>query len=184
MPHLPRPALIILDVMSRFDFPGGDALAEHAGTIVEPLRALRMRFSHADRPVIYVNDNMKRWDLTFDDFVELAEGGGDVSRALARGLRPGTRDFKLLKPRHSAFFETPLPSLLADLGVNQLVITGLAGDSCVLCTALDAHVRSFTSVVPRNAVASQSLSRNERALSHLRETCGIDTPAAAEVLTH
>jgi nicotinamidase-related amidase len=174
-------ALLVLDVFSTFDFPGGDALFEQARQPVERLRVLRQRFHEAGRPVVFVNDNFARWQDSFDELLAYVAASGWRGKAMVAALRPEGRDFKLLKPRHSAFFETALPSLLSCLSLHRSVVTGLAADSCVLCTVLDAHVRGLEAVVPSDTTASQTTVRTERALEHLRETCEIATPLSADI---
>jgi len=176
---VPPSALLVLDVFCTFDFPGGAALYEQTLGIVDNLRHLCRRFRDAGRPVIFVNDNFGHWEDTFNDVVTRAgkSGGGLVANA----LHPEPSDYRLLKPRHSAFFETSLPSLLAHLGIEQIVVTGIAADSCVLSTVMDAHVRGFETLVPRDTTASQSPARTARVLDHLKESCGIATPAADDL---
>lgn len=176
-----RSALLVLDVFNTFQFPGGEELFTSAKEIADRIRLLRQRFREADCPVIFVNDNFERWQDSFDEIVGYVERSDERGRHMVRALRPDTGDLKLLKPRHSAFFETALPSLLDHAGVKRVVVTGLAADSCVLSTALDAYVRRIEAVVPVDTTAAESAERSERTLAHLRETFGIDTPASAEV---
>lgn len=41
-------------------------------------------------------------------------------------------DLVLLKPRHSAFFATPLDLVLSQMHARNVVLTGLAAEICVL----------------------------------------------------
>ncbi len=47
-------------------------------------------------------------------------------------LRPDEDDYFILKPKHSAFFQTNLEILLGYLGATTLILAGIAGDICVL----------------------------------------------------
>ena len=80
----------------------------------------------------------------------------------------------MLKPRHSAFYGTPLEFLLSELGTNRLVITGLETDQCVLCTAQDAYMRKFSLRVPRNCVATRFPPKGLAALDLMRAHLGAD----------
>jgi nicotinamidase-related amidase len=168
-------ALLILDVFNSFDFPGGDVLGAEALRIAPAILALRERFHAADRPVVYVNDNVARWQDGFEELLTHFEQATPAGQRVVATLRPAIHDLKLLKPRHSAFFETALPSLLEYLKVRSVVITGIAADSCVMCSALDAYVRGYDLIVPEDTVASQSHERTQRTLAHLRDTYGADT---------
>jgi nicotinamidase-related amidase len=172
-------ALLIIDMISDFSFPDGDVLAAEAGKVVDNMVRIRRLFRSRRRPVIYVNDNFRQWNKGFRDLVDWAARIGSRGSTLVDLLRPATDDFYILKPRHSAFYETALPSLLDDLGVHALTIVGVAGDACVLSSAFDAHIRKFALWVPADASASLSRERNVRAMQFLGESLGCDiTPAS------
>lgn len=88
-------------------------------------------------------------------------------------LRPQATDIVLLKSRHSAFFQTQLPALLDYLKTHNLAIAGAATDACVLCSAMDAHVRDLEVHVLSDATVAMSPTRHERALAHLRESVDV-----------
>jgi nicotinamidase-related amidase len=67
-------------------------------------------------------------------------------------LVPHDRPF-LPKVRHSAFFGTSLEYLLHHHGVETVILTGQVTEQCVLYTALDAYVRHYSIMVPRDCVA-------------------------------
>ena len=178
-----RSALVVLDVFSTFLFPGGDALFSETTSVAGAIRELCARFRARHRPVIFANDNFDRWDDDFDGMLARVGHSGDRGHRMVHALRPQEGDYRLLKPRHSAFFETSLPSLLAHLQVADLVICGIATDSCVLATVMDAHVRGLDSVVPVDTTASQTAERTARTLLHLRDSCNVATPHSGEVFS-
>lgn len=90
-------------------------------------------------------------------------------------MAPQPDHYFILKPRHSAFLATPLPVLLAPLGVTRVVLAGMALDSCVLATALDANSRDYETLVAWEATAALP-GRREPALQVLKRS------AAAKVL--
>ena len=104
---------------------------------------LRARFDQARRPVIYVNDNCTGWQGGFADLVAACRQAGGDSRTLAERLAPCDDHYCILKPTHSAFRQSALPTLLAQLRVDALGLAGRAAASCVLATALDAHMRDL-----------------------------------------
>src|SRR5690606_2116309 len=87
-------------------------------------------------------------------------------------LRPKDGDYFVLKPRHSAFFATPLELVLRHLTADTLVIVGFATDLCVLFTAHDAHMRGFNLMVPEDCTASNSELITRRTLEHLEQALG------------
>jgi nicotinamidase-related amidase len=70
---------------------------------------------------------------------------------------------------------TTLELLLAELEVSQLVLTGVAGNICVLFTAHDAHMREFDVVVPRDCIASNSETDTQFTLRQLKSALKIST---------
>ncbi len=92
------------------------------------------------------------------------DAGGHSAR-VAQQLAPRPHDYHVLKPKHSGFLATPLMILLAKLQVRQLVLTGVAADSCVLATAQDANMREFALWVPSDCVAAITPQRKRVALA-------------------
>jgi nicotinamidase-related amidase len=89
-------------------------------------------------------------------------------RPIVQKLAPEDDDYFVLKPKHSAFFQTNLDVLLKYLGAQTLILTGLAGDNCVLFSANDAYMRDFNIVVPPDCTASEDPDENRRALMHMQ----------------
>ncbi len=55
-------------------------------------------------------------------------------------MKPEEEDYFVLKPKHWGFYSTTLDILLNYLQARTLIITGLAGNICVLYTANDAYM--------------------------------------------
>jgi nicotinamidase-related amidase len=173
-------AVLLVDVISDFEFDGGDRLLTHARPMARRLAALARRARALGVPVLYVNDNFGRWRSDFASLVRHCLRDRVKGRPIARLLRPARRDYFVLKPKHSAFMATPLETLLTYLGTERLVVTGLTADRCVLFTAADAHMRDFRVHVPRDCVASIDLDDHARALVHMERVLGADlTPSTA-----
>jgi nicotinamidase-related amidase len=128
------------------------------------LAAVKRRAKAAGIPVIYVNDNFGRWRSDFAKLVRHCLQEDVRGRPVVAQLIPEPDDYFVLKPKHSAFFQTNLESLLGYLGVSMLMLTGMAGDICVLFSANDAYMRDFNIVIPADCVASEEANANEQAL--------------------
>ena len=179
-------ALIVLDMINLFDFDGGSRLGNAALRITPQIVALRERFDAATAPTIYVNDNFAHWQGHLGDLVTACREAGGASAVIVQRLAPRPHDYHVLKPKHSGFLATPLPILLAKLGVRRLVLTGIAADACVLATAQDANMREFALWVPRNAVAAISPARLRTAVDLMSRTLGasvLTTQSVAKVFT-
>ncbi|HEY9131945.1 MAG TPA: isochorismatase family cysteine hydrolase [Dyella sp.] len=176
-------ALLIVDMISDFLFPEGEALVRQARSIVKPISLLAARFRRSGWPVVYVNDNFGQWHLSFPELVRWVQRGESLGREIAAAIAPVDSDYFILKPRHSAFYETALPSLLRTLDTHRLALVGLAGDACVLATAMDAHMREMAVWIPADATASLTQQRNRRALDFLHESMQCDIRTVSQFLS-
>jgi nicotinamidase-related amidase len=174
-------ALLVIDMISCWDFPDAHKLLPGARRIAPFIAALQARCRRAGVPVIYANDNRGRWRSDFRALVDLSLECGGPAAAITQTLEPERDDYFVLKPSQSAFFGTPLELLLRHLEVRRIAIAGVASDQCVLSTALGARMRSLEVVVPRDCVATQSNPRNRAVLQQLEEVHRVPTTAASRI---
>lgn len=174
-------ALLIIDMINCWDFPDAEKLLPRAEAIAPRIAALKSRSRNAGVPVIYANDNRGRWRSDFPALVGLSLGQGGAGAAITSALQPDADDYFVLKPKHSAFFGTPLELLLQHLNARRLVLTGVASDQCVLATAMEAVMRDLAVVVPRDCVASQSVARNDTVLRQLEKFQNLPTTTASRI---
>jgi nicotinamidase-related amidase len=67
-----------------------------------------------------------------------------------------------------------LETLLRYLGANELIISGIAGNYCVLFTANDAYMRDYRLAVPSDCTISNSAKENRDALELMSKYLGAD----------
>ena len=168
-------ALVLIDWINDLEFDSGAKLLPEALKAAKATAALRKRAKQAGVPVIYCNDNFGKWRSDFRSLLEHCLKGEVRGRAIAELLAPDEEDYFVLKPKHSGFHSTTLDVLLAHLGSQTLVLTGIAGNFCVLFTAQDAYMRDFKLVVPRDCCASEEEPENRHALEHMAKVCKADT---------
>jgi nicotinamidase-related amidase len=158
-------------MISEFQFPDGRQLIGSATRAAKHIFNLKRRMAS---PVIYINDAPQPWESDPRAYVARCRRPAARGRAIADLLAPDGTDYFLFKPRHSAFFDTSLHSLLARLKIRRLVLTGVTAHQCVLFTAMDAHVRDYAIRIPRNCVASFTLAQKDRALQLATEALDAD----------
>ena len=164
--------LVIIDFFNPSGFSDTPKLAGAALVAARRTAALKVRLRLARVPVIYANDNFGHWQSNFSTLVSICKGLSGEAGQIADMLAPGPGDWSLLKPRHSAFYGTPLEFMLDELGARSLVLTGVMTDSCITMTAADAHMRKFDVWIPRDCVASTSQARTRAALVQLERVAG------------
>ena len=62
-----------------------------------------------------------------------------------------------------------------------MIITGLAGNICVLFTANDAYLRDFQLFVPRDCCASNEQEENDHALDQMKKVLKADITSSARL---
>jgi nicotinamidase-related amidase len=174
-------ALVLIDVINDLEFPGGEELARHAIPMARRLAALKARARQAGIPAIYVNDNFGKWQSDLTRLLEHSLGTANRGREMVELLRPAAEDSFVLKPKHSGFYSTTLDILVSYLGVKTLILTGVAGNICVLFTAQDAFLRDLHLAVPADCVASNDEELNRRALDHMKTVLQADTRPSTEL---
>lgn len=179
-PALPRSPVVLLlvDFINPLDFDGAADLAPGAHEAARACQALRRRCAGRGIPTVYANDNYGLWRSDFHGVWQRCLRRGGVATQLARTLRPRRGDITVLKPRHSAFYATPLDLLLKQLHCKRLIITGLAADSCVLFSAMDAYLRGHALWVPEDCTAAESEDSKQQALDHMRRVLKAETRPA------
>ena len=124
--------MILIDLINDFEFDGADPMFTNTLAIAQPTAKLKKNAKAAGIPVIYVNDNFGKWQSDFRKLVDHCLQDNVKGRPIAQLLRPDERDYFVLKPKHSAFYSTSLDLLLRYLKANTLILTGIAGNICVL----------------------------------------------------
>jgi|SRR5688572_2937640 len=180
-PSKPEAALLLIDWINDLEFEAGGKLLPQALAAAEATAALRKRAKQAGVPIVYCNDNFGKWRSDFRATLEHVLKDGVRGQPLAELLAPDEHDYFVLKPKHSGFHSTTLDVLLAYLGARTLILTGIAGNFCVLFTAQDAYMRDFKLAVPRDCIASEDAADNCYALEHMAKTCKADTGSSCAI---
>jgi nicotinamidase-related amidase len=175
-------ALLLIDVINDLAFEGSEVLVEQAVPMAARLSAFKRRATAAGVPSIYINDNFGQWRSDFRQTVAHCTARSSPGRHLSRRMRPSARDYFVLKPKHSGFFNTTLDTLLEALHIRRVILTGIAGNICVLFTANDAYMRELTLFAPADCIVSNSVADNEHALRQI-ETVMKGTVTASPKLT-
>jgi nicotinamidase-related amidase len=174
-------ALLLIDVINDMEFEGAEALAAQAVPMAHRIASLKARAKAAGIPAIYVNDNFGRWQSDFRKVVEHCLHDGVRGEEVARILEPEEDDYFVLKPKHSAFYETTLDVLLSYLGAKTLILTGVAGNICILFSANDAYMRDFNLLVPADCTVSNTEEENRHALEQIQKVLKADVTESERV---
>jgi nicotinamidase-related amidase len=170
-----KTVLLLVDFINPLNFEGAAELSPSALDAARQTARLRRRLGAEGIRTVYANDNYGQWTSDFKALCEGCRAIPGTAGRMARLMTPTRRDFAILKPRHSAFYATPLDLLLEQLRCKHLIVTGIAADNCVFFTAMDAYLRGYSLWVPVDCVAAESTEARDQALAQMARVLKADT---------
>ena len=173
-----RTGLVVVDMLNTYDHEDAERLMESVAEALPAMVVVRERAALQDVPIIYVNDNYGDWGAARAELCERAMGGPEPS--LVSPIVPAAGVAFIVKARHSIFFETQLDYMLRRQGISRLVLIGQVTEQCILYSALDAYVRHYEVVVPRDGVAHIHADLAEAALRMMETNMRAEITTARE----
>ena len=171
--------LLLVDFINPLNFPGSEQIGAPALEAARATAGLKEQLTGAGVATIYANDNYGVWQSDFHTLVSACLGMTGPPGEIARLLYPQAQDLTILKPRHSAFFASPLDLLLKEMQAQELIICGLATDICVQLTAMDAFLREYRIWVPADCNAAESPEAKENAMAYMASILRCEVAPAA-----
>jgi nicotinamidase-related amidase len=179
---LARSALVVVDMQNDFCHPDGWLASigvdvAPARRPIEPLRRLVAPLRNAGAAMVWLNWGNRPDRLNISpsllhvyDPEGLGKGlgaplpsngspvleAGSWAAALVDELVPAPSDVRVDKYRMSGFWDTPLDSILRNLGVNTLLFAGVNLDQCVMCTLQDANFLGYDCLLVEDCSATTS----------------------------
>ena len=172
---LEKAALIIVDMQNDFIHDKGFVRksSEGIGVPAESLDLLKKPISFIQRLAESFRTNGKdviyiytAWEKDYSDIALPLKKMGPKAKemgALVKGswgaeiideLAPQQNDHMVMKKAYGAFFQTPLDRTLRNLGVNTLVMTGVATNFCVETTAREAVAYGYDIIMVKDGTAT------------------------------
>jgi nicotinamidase-related amidase len=172
-----RPALVIIDINNGFTDPASPLVCDLDGT-VEAIRELLEAARRAEVPVVFTTVSYGEGDkVTAKAFIDkvpvlLTLEAGTRWVEIDERIAPRPGEPVLNKLFASAFFGTPLASLLAAHGCDSVIVTGASTSGCVRATAVDVLQHGYRPVVPREAVGDRNPAAHAAALYDIDQKYG------------
>jgi maleamate amidohydrolase len=183
-----RPALLVIDVNVGFTDPASPLLCDLEG-VVAAIDRLLGEARRAALPVVYTTVAYGEGDriaaAAFIDKVPalLTLAAGSRWVEIDPRIAPQPGEPVLNKLFASAFFGTPLASLLTATGCDSVIVTGASTSGCVRATVVDALQHGYRPVVPREAVGDRDPAAHEANLYDIDAKYG-DVVSLDEVVAH
>ncbi len=164
-----RPALLVIDMSLGFTSPDSPLhceLDDVVGAIERLLTAARAK----ELPIVYTSVSYgageKAVAKAFIDKIPilLTLAAGSPFTEIDPRLAPKPDEPVLNKLFASAFFGTPLQSLLAAHGCDSVIVTGASTSGCVRATAVDVLQNGYLLTIPREAVGDRDPAAHAQAL--------------------
>jgi nicotinamidase-related amidase len=187
-------ALLIIDMQRDFLEPGGfgEMLGNDVSQLrgaIEPNRQLLAAWRARGLNVLHTREG-HRPDLMDLPPAKKIRGrsatcigdAGPMGRILVRGeaghdiipeLYPLPGEAVIDKPGKGAFFATDLHAILQNLGIQQLIVTGVTTEVCVNTTVREANDRGYDCLVPSDCVGSYFPEFQEMGLKMIKAQGGI-----------
>ena len=168
-----KAAILVIDMQNDFfateyaDPAEGERVRKRlAGEINQLLACARENGT----PVIFANTVLSAdkadWNLRFRDTNGAICIEGTAGAELVPEIKREAEDMTVIKKRYSAFFQTNLEKLLAEMEVSRLVICGINTHACVRTAAVDAFMRDIRVFIPEECVASYDSDRHAETLDY------------------
>ena len=183
-----RPALLVVDVNVGFTDPASPLVCD-LEDVVAAIQTLLEEFRRARLTVVYTTVSYGEGDkVAAAAFIEkipalLTLQAGSRWVEIDPRIAPLPHEPVLNKLFASAFFGTPLASLLAAAGCDSVVVTGASTSGCVRATAVDGLQHGYRVVVPREAVGDRNPGAHEANLYDIDAKYG-DVVSVGEVVAH
>lgn len=181
-PQAHRAALLIHDMQAYF-LRKYDMNQAPIPALIERIAALRALCQKLDIPIFYTAQPVEQPEqdrALLNDFWGPGLTNPQVhdQQAVIPELAPADNDIMLTKWRYSAFQRSDLRQQLADLGRDQLIITGVYAHIGCMSTALEAFMQDIQPFLAIDGVADFSLEEHEMAVRHVSQRCGVSLTCA------
>lgn len=160
-------AILVVDVLN--DFVTGALGCDRAKQVVEPIKKL-VESAHKNHiPVFFLNDSHFPIDHELAFWGKHAMHGTKGAEVVPE-IKINKDDFIIEKHTYSGFFGTSLDLTLRDLGIKNVILTGLHAHMCVRHTAADAYQLGYHIIAAKDAMNSFTLEDYENGINYLKNT--------------
>ena len=165
-PDATSPVLMVIDVVESFVGPNvpvteaqqysRKACGERAWAAIPAITALIDAFRERGLPIIFTRADPLQSHTGPATRRPDAARDASLSNEFIAEAQPKPEDIVMPKVKASAFFATPLQSLLTKAGHRTIVLTGCTTSGCIRATAVDGTSHGFEVLVAEDGVYDRS----------------------------
>jgi len=168
----PVKALLVIDMLNDFiDEDGALSVGPQGKAIINIIKEKISEFRKNEYPIIFICDNHEKNDKEFEMFAPHCIAGTAGAKIIS-DLDVKDVDKVISKRRYSAFFGTDLDLYLRENNIDEIFLTGVCTNICVLYTAADARNLAYKVSIYKDAVASFDSTAHDFALKEAKNTLG------------
>jgi nicotinamidase/pyrazinamidase len=161
--RITRKALVVIDMINDHLRPGSLLEVPRARDVVPALKKRIDEARASGVPIVYVVDEHEVDDPDLDAWGTHAVKGTSGTEVWNE-LAPQSGDRIVKKPSYSAFYESDLTSVLDEMKIDTLVLTGCLTEIGIMATATDAMQQGFAVEVPPDSQAGSCVELEMAAL--------------------
>lgn len=183
-----KPAILAIDFMKSYTTEGSGLYAEgvvaavkHAEELYNTARGLNVPIIHTRVTYLPSGDNGGVFVEKLPILREMTED--NPLTQFDDHVLPSANEAVICKQYPSAFFGTPLVSMLVKQGIDTVIITGCSTSGCVRASVVDAISYGFKVVVPQECVGDRHPAPHEANLFDINAKYG-DVMSMQDVISH
>lgn len=152
------PAVLVVDLQAVFVSPDGPFANTTAGPLIDALNPFLAGCRSRGLPVIFSN-YLLRDDLRDAGLLRASPAAALITESspwavVDPRIEQAETDLEVRHSRPSALFRSELAAVLAGLGVDALILTGVSVNNAISSTARDAFARDIPALVVRDCVGA------------------------------
>ena len=158
-----KTALLIIDMQNDFVLPQSPAVVSGAFMSIPRVKDVLQWFRQFNHPIFHIvreyredgsDIEISRRDAFLAGPSYAVPGSKGVE--IVESLAPVYGEYRIVKPRFSAFFGTELELILRRLNIGRIVVCSTQYPNCIRATAFDSLSHGYDTVVITDATSASS----------------------------
>lgn len=187
-----KTALLVVDMQNAYVAPGAPSEIPAARDLVPNINRLATALREGGGRVVWIKNTLGNAQDDWPTYYHLKTP--EINKRLVSALKEGSAghnlwpqlaaldgDIVLNKYRYSAFHGTILDDTLRKYGITNVAISGVVTNVCCECTARDAMMRNFATIMVADGNASRTGEEHRATLANVLQFFG-DVLSTDEIL--
>lgn len=165
-------AFLVIDMLNDFTLDSAPLKVAENKKIIPNIQKRIDDARDENSIIIYICDSHLKNDREFKIWPEHCVEGTNGAQVVNE-LSPKKEDLIIKKTTYDGFYNTPLDSILKNMGISELIITGCVSHICILHTASSAILRGYNVSIPLDSIASLDEKSRDCAIDQFKNVLNI-----------